>query len=432
MADMTVQAIQALKAGSSYAKLKVSSGLYIGVATNGEKTFFVRCTVKGSNRIEYRIAKPFGVKAGPASTTLIEARAKAAEITALGRQGINYQEMLEAEAATVKAQQAKQESENYTVQDLYNAWFPTTHRKDEGEALGRSFEGSILPTLGSTRLRDLEEGHIRSLITPVSKAGLNRKAIVMLNNLKQMFKWANGRRPWKLLLDDPTINLRPRDVTQPGYEETERDRVLSRDEIKLLAAKLKTAGLVPNTELAIWIVLACCTRIGETIMAEWKHVDLENGVWLIPEANTKGRAPTHKVYLSEFAIKKFTALKALTGHTAWCFPNRAETDHLDTKSPTKQIGDRQASLKTGIPLKNRTKAADALVLLGDNWTFHDLRRTGATLAQSVGVDQHVIERMANHAEDNRMLRIYQRYDYADEQRAGWEKLGKLLDELTSS
>ena len=298
--------------------------------------------------------------------------------------------------------------------------------------MGRSFDGSILPTLGGIRLRDLEEGHIRTLIAPVSKAGFNRKAIVMLNNLKQMFKWANGRRPWKTLLDDPTINLRPRDVTQPGYEETERDRVLSRDEIKLLATKLKTAGLVPNTELAIWIVLACCTRIGETIMAEWKHVDLENGVWFIPEANTKGRAPSHKVYLSDFAIKKFTALKALTGHTAWCFPNRAETKHLDTKSPTKQIGDRQASLKTGIPLTNRTKAADALVLLGDNWTFHDLRRTGATLAQSVGVDQHVIERMANHAEDNRMQRIYQRYDYADEQRVGWAKLGTLLDELAPS
>ena len=100
---MTVQAIQALKARSTYTKVKVSSGLYIGVATNGEKTFVVRYTVKGGKRIDYRLAKPFGVKAGPATTTLIEARAKAAEITALGRQGINYQTMLEAEAATAKA-----------------------------------------------------------------------------------------------------------------------------------------------------------------------------------------------------------------------------------------------------------------------------------------------------------------------------------------
>lgn len=432
MADMTVQAIQALKAGSSYEKVKVSSGLYIGVATDGEKTFFVRYSVKDGPRPEYRLPKPFGVRASPGTTTLIEAKAKAAEIIALGRQGINYQKMLEAEAAAAKAQQTEREAENYTVQDLYDAWFPTNRRQDGGIELARSFTKSILPTVGSLRLRDLEEAHIRSLITPVSKAGMNRKAVVMLNNLKQMFHWANGRRPWKLLVDDPTVNLRPHDVTQPDYEETERDRVLSRDEIKLLVLKLNTAGLVPTTELAIWIVLACCTRIGETVMARWEHIDLDGGIWRIPEANTKGRAPAHTVYLSDFAVEKFKTLKQFTGHTPWCFPNRAESSHLDTKSPTKQITDRQAGLKSGSRLTNRTQATAALILSSENWTFHDLRRTGATLAQSTGVDQHIIERMANHADNNRMQRIYQRYDYAQEQREGWAKLGKLLEELTSS
>lgn len=432
MADMTVTAIQALKPADKYAKVKVSAGLYIGVATSGEKMFFVRYSVKGGSRTDYRLPKPFGVKAGPTTTTLAEARHKAAEIIAFARQGIDYQKKLEADATAVKVQQTQQAVENYTLQDLYDAWFPTTHRKDGGIELARSFRNNILPTLGNRRLRDLEEGHIRTLITPVHKAGMNRKAVVMLNNLKQLFKWANGRRPWKLLVDDPTINLRPRDVTQPGYEETERDRVLSREEIKLLRVKLDTAGLVPTTELAIWIVLACCTRVGETIMTRWEDVDLIKGIWKIPEANTKGRAPAHTIYLSTFAVEKFKTLQQLTGHTEWCFPNRAETSHLDTKSPTKQISDRQASLKTRERLKNRTKASDALVLLDGTWTFHDLRRTGATLAQSVGVDQHIIERMANHAETNRMQRIYQRFDYAVEQRDGWEKLGTLLEALTTA
>ncbi|MQA39622.1 tyrosine-type recombinase/integrase [Rugamonas aquatica] len=432
MADMTVQAIQALKPASSYTKTQVSRGLYIGVATNGEKVFFVRYTVNGNkNRSEYRLPKLFGLKSGPGHISLTDARAKATEIQALAKQGIDYQKKLEDDAKATEAQTAQQEAQNATVQDLYDAWFPTTRRKDGGAELKRSFGRDVLPAIGTKPLRELEEGHIKALIQPISDAGTNRKAVVILNNLKQMFKWANGRRPWKLLVDDPTLNLKPEDITQPDYEEVERDRVLSQDEIKALTAKLPAARLVKTTELVIWLTLSCCTRIGETVKAEWQHVDLDKGEWFIPAENTKGKAPEHTVFLSDFAKRQFLALKAITGDSKWCFPNEDGTDHLNTKAPTKQIGDRQASLRDAKPLKNRSKAGDSLVLSSEKWTPHDLRRTGATLMQSLGVEQHVIERIANHAEQNRMQRIYQRFDYAAEQREAWAKLGALLTELTA-
>lgn len=196
--------------------------------------------------------------------------------------------------------------------------------------------------------------------------------------------------------------------------------------------QLPAARLVKTTELAIWIVLSCCTRIGETIMAEWQHINLETGVWHIPETNTKGKAPAHTVYLSGFAIRQFETLKAITGGSRWCFPNEEDTAHLDLKSPTKQIGDRQAALRDSKPLVNRSRGVSSLVLGTEKWTPHDLRRTGATLLQTVGVDQHVIERMMNHAEQNRMQRIYQQHDYANEQREAWTNLGTLLDTLTTT
>jgi integrase len=432
MADMTVQAIQALKPSTSYTKTQVSRGLYIGVATTGEKVFFVRYTVNGNtNRSEYRLPKLFGTKSGPAHISLTDARAKTTEIQALAKQGIDYQQKLEADAKAVASQSVQQEAENVTVANLYEAWFATTRRKDGGAELTRSFKRDVLPILGPMKLRDLEEGHIRALLKPISARGTNRTAVALLNNLKQMFNWSNGRKPWKLLVDDPTCNLKPEDITQPGYEEVERDRVLSHDEIKCLVRQLPAARLVKTTEYAIWIVLSCCTRIGETIMAEWTDVDLAAGVWHIPESNTKGKAPAHTVYLSAFAIRQFEALKTITGGGKWCFPNEAGTDHHDLKSPTKQIGDRQASLRNSKPLTNRCAGVSSLVLGSEKWTPHDLRRTGATLLQTVGVDQHVIERMMNHPEQNRMQRIYQQHDYADEQRQGWTNLGALLDQLTS-
>lgn len=52
----------------------------------------------------------------------------------------------------------------------------------------------------------------------------------------------------------------------------------------------------------------------------------------------------------------------------------------------------------------------ALFLSGGDWTPHDLRRTGATLLQSLGVTLEIIERVLNHTEPNKLRLTYQRYD----------------------
>lgn len=47
-----------------------------------------------------------------------------------------------------------------------------------------------------------------------------------------------------------------------------------------------------------------------------------------------------------------------------------------------------------------------------------------------GVNDGVIERVINHVEQNRMKRIYQRYDHAEEMRTAWASLGALLTKLS--
>lgn len=431
MADMTVQEIQKLRPGASYYQVRASTGLFVGIATNGQKVYIVRYSVTGK-QTEFRLPLPFGLRTDAAHLSLLDARAKVLEIRAQGKQGIDYAQKLEDDAKAIAAKSAEQEAENYTVQSLFDKWFATTRRKDDGAEITRYFNRDVLPVLGTIRLRDIEEGHIRNLLEPISATGTNRKAVVLLNLLKQLFKWADGRKPWKLIVDNPTINLKAEDITARGYEEVERDRILSETEIKQLVRILPDAHLVKTTERAIWIVLSCCTRIGETVKAEWKHVNLDTGVWFIPEANTKGDAPEHTVCLSDFALSQFKALKAITGNSVWCFPNKDDTGHIDPKAPTKQISDRQQKFSTTKALAGRTKHSHSLELGSEKWTPHDLRRTGASLMQRVGVDSHVIERVVNHVEENRMKRIYQQFDYAEQQREAWAKLGTLLTTLTAS
>jgi integrase len=195
--------------------------------------------------------------------------------------------------------------------------------------------------------------------------------------------------------------------------------------------------LKKETQLALWICLGTLCRIGELLMARWEDVNLEAGEWFVPAENTKTRV-SWTVYLSPFALRQFKALQALTGDTAFCFPARAPKGeapamHVCVKSVSKQIGDRQTLFKKRAgPLKNR-KHDNSLVLSegrAGEWTPHDLRRTGATMMQQLGVSLDLIDRCQNHVmAGGRVRRAYLHHDYAAEKRDAWERLGERLDVL---
>lgn len=84
------------------------------------------------------------------------------------------------------------------------------------------------------------------------------------------------------------------------------------------------------------------------------------------------------------------------------------------------------------PMKNR-RHDNTLVLGGGGngaWTPHDLRRTGATLMQSLGVSLEIIDRCQNHVlPGSKVRRHYLLHDYADEKREAWSVLGDRLSEF---
>ena len=172
-------------------------------------------------------------------------------------------------------------------------------------------------------------------------------------------------------------------------------------------------------------------------MARWEHVDLAAGEWFLPKANVKDNVADLTVYLSPFALEQFVELHAITGHTEWCFPNRGATSHLDVKSISKQLGDRQVMFKKakdGSPraLKNRRNDNTLALAGGANgeWTPHDLRRTGATMTQQLGVGLNIIDRCQNHVlPGSKVRRHYMHLDYAEEKRLAWSVLGERFAEI---
>lgn len=390
-------------------------------------------------------------------------RAKRDEAKARLKEGINP--TTNKEASKIEAQAAKEAiiakhqaelAKQMTVKDLFDAWIADgVARKDGNKELCRLFNKEVLPAIGCVELRLLTANDIRAVLRKMIDRGVVRQAVAAFNDITQMLHWGEKRQPWRgLLAESNPADLVEMETMLPNDYEEERDRVLSPVEIRELAEILSgTASqyqaapvgtkyqairpLKRETELALWICLGTLCRIGELLMAEWKHVDLIGKTWFVPKANVKGRRnkkQDHHIFLSDFALKQFCELKKITGESEWVFPTQnkdGKETHVYVKSVTKQVGDRQSRFRQcSKPLAHRRNDDSLVLASGTNgkWTPHDLRRTGATMMQQLGISLDIIDRCQNHVlAGSKVRRHYLHHDYQEEKTEAWNKLGKMIE-----
>jgi integrase len=393
-----------------------------------------------------------------------EARDKARQLV---KQGINPNDHKKAvrvesreKVEATLAEARRREAEDLSFRSMFEAWLADgVSRDDRNAELKRTFEKDVVPFIGDKPVRLVDDNDLRSVLRRVGRErGAGRTAQRMLSELRQLYRWSLSRNPWRTLLRDgnPADLVDPRQVVNDDYEEGIRERVLSeaeirelhnillrqREEYESLPAGQRHKGARPlkrESELALWIMLSTLCRAGETLKAAWKDVDLDKGEWLLPAANTKTKVAM-TVYLSPFALRQFQELHKLTGHTQWCFPARAKgraregaappAKHVYEKSVSKQVGDRQVRFMQRDGSFDHRKHDDSLVLANGErgeWTPHDLRRTGATLMQAMGIPLDTIDRCQNHKLPGpKVRRHYLHHEYVDEKRAAWRRLGERL------
>ncbi len=339
--------------------------------------------------------------------------------------------------------------------DLFDEWIRDGVSRQDGNAeLIRSFKKDVLPLIGKKPLRSLTEKDLLTVLRSVKARGLNRTVVIRSKDIGQMLRWGEKRKPWRTLMADgnPADLIDVNKLLDHDYEE-QRDRLLSPDEIRelrdiferlerdydALPAGQKYSGIRPvnpRVQCAVWICLSTLCRIGELLKSEWRHVDLEKGTWFIPAEATKGhkgKRQDHHVFLSAFALKQFKRLHKETSHTPFCFPSKDGENHVDTKTVSKLIGDRQCHFKNrSKPLAGRHHD-DSLVLSDGakgEWTPHDLRRTGATMMQELGISLEIIDRCQNHLlGGSKVRRHYLHHDYAKEKAEAWKRLGQRIEAI---
>lgn len=344
-------------------------------------------------------------------------------------------------------------AKNLNFQDLYDVWIKDgVNRADDNKYIIQSFNKHALPSLGKVYVRDLTEHHLRDLYRKIILRGTVATAVELSKDIGQMLRWAEKRKPWRALLIDgnPSQLVEIKKLVPKGYSK-ERKRMLSINEIKKLKfifdsttqlyldapSKYGTERpLKKDVQIAMWLCLSTICRIGELLMTEWKHVNFKERTWFIPAANTKGEqgAKTDQlVYLSDFALDQFKQLQVLTGDTLWAFPAIFKKGHVCVKSASKQVGDRQVQFKQRSKKLIGRVENNSLVLSDDEeWTPHDLRRTGATLMQQLKVHRDVINLCQNHVIGSKVDRVYLLDEYADEKREAWQKLGDRVEAILNA
>tara|TARA_R110002051_G_scaffold320598_1_gene406217 strand:+ start:25583 stop:27001 length:1419 start_codon:yes stop_codon:yes gene_type:complete len=454
VAKLTVKQLEAITADRHGETVRDEGGLLGKVAartTGVAVSFYYRFRWDGKSR-------DFGCGTWPKKTLseIRQERDRARQQVGDGINPIDAKKAMkieaQAEIESILAEHKRKETEDLTIADLYTDWIRDgVARQDGNAALMRSFEKDVLPRIGKKLVRELADKDILDLLRKVRARGLNRTVVMLNNDIGQMLRWAEKRKPWRgLMIDGNPVDLVDVDkLLDPDYEE-ERSRTLSADEIRelrdifmqletdydSLPAGQKYSGIRPvnsRVQRALWLCLGTMCRIGELLQAEWKDIDLANGTWFIPASKTKGKRgkrQDHHVFLSPFAVAQLQLLHAETGSTPFCFPGKRGNSHVCTKTVSKLVGDRQYRFKSRTkPLQGRHNN-DSLVLAGGangEWTPHDLRRTGATMMQGLGIPLDIIDRCQNHVMKGKVRRHYLHHDYAHEKAEAWAKLGQRIE-----
>lgn len=459
------------------------TGRFVGrITPTGTRLFYFRY----SNALGERDRFPIGTfdpkGDGASAFTVQQARDRSRELSALYRSGIkNLREHFEEKDreelqlksdAKISADQERDKSARETanaisLRTLFERWCATelqptmradgkrNGRKDGGAYVRAQFERHVFPSIGDAPVRDLRKTELLEIIDTQKAKGQLRTASVLLSDLRQLLSFALDR---ELIEINPLASLKKSRIVGVSVE---RQRVLSIEEITLLANALPKARLNARTEAAIWLLLATGARIGELMGCIWHDhvpagtahasnqleklqsigsvdgvkvgiVNLESQTWHLPD--TKNQRP-HTIHLSSYAVQQFRRLQQLQpmmlgSHqtTPWIFPARDPSRPVCVKSFGKQIADRQRQKQTR--LSGRSLNTDSLSLPGGRWTAHDLRRTTGTLMASLGFSGDVIDEALNHIIESRVRRTYIRDRREKEQAHAFEALGEKLFEIT--
>jgi integrase len=261
-----------------------------------------------------------------------------------------------------------------------------------------SLELYAFPKIGKRPIQSITSADVLAVLNPIW-AKKHDTARRVKQRIAAVFDWAKGAGHYPH--ENPVAGLKK--ALPAVKRKAEHMAALPWRELPAFMAQLAAREAVSARCLEFLILTAL--RSGEVRGAEWSEFDLEEAVWLVPDARMKRGLP-HRVPLS---VEALTVLKQLRGlDPVYVFPSLKH-------GPNNRV--QPLSVMAFKPLLGRM-GADGFTVHGFRSTFRDWCSERAQAAREVA------EAALSHATGNEVERAYARSDLFKRRRALMDAWGR--------
>jgi len=393
---LTETRLRALKTKDKPYKVADQRGLYIEVTPAGSKLW----------RFRYRIGKvekKLAIGSYP-EVSLKEARDvtfEARQAVASGRDPAFEKRKQKIREEFLSAQTFEAVAREYIEQMMVQ-----NGRAEATIVKANYFLDQLAPAIGNRPIHEIEPFEVLAPLKRLEATGKHETAKKCRSFAGRVFRYGVATTRCK---SDPTSMLKGALITPKA---THYAAILEPKELGGLLRAIDDYTGYTVTKFALQIAPHVFVRPGELRHAEWREVDLVDGVWKIPAGKMKARR-AHAVPLSKQVICYLTDLAEMLGHDGYVFPS-ARTSKRPMSENTLNAAFRRMGYSK------------------DEVTAHGLRATASTFLNESGLwNPDAIERALAHGDSNAVRGIYHRGKHWDERVRMAQWWSDYLDELRS-
>ena len=391
---LTDTKIKSLKPKDKVYKVADRDGLYVSVSTAGTITFRYDYRING-RRETITIGKygADGINLAEARERLMIARKQVSE-------GISPATEKRAERNKIR------NADRFCV--FAEKYLADVQLADSTKALRvATYERDIKDTFGNRLMTEITTDEIRSHCEKIKERGAPSTAIFVRDLIANVYRYAIQRGHKFANPADEIANSSIATFKK-------RERVLTPREIKLFFNTLEETQSDFALKKAVKFILLTMVRKGELVNATWDEVDFKNKVWTIPAERMKAKR-AHNVYLSEQAIDLIVAFQIYSEGSPYLLPGRINRRQPIANSSLNRV------------IANCIKFINKDEQRIDDFTVHDLRRTGSTLLHEMGFNSDWIEKSLAH-EQQGVRAVYNKAEYAEQRKEMMQLWADQVDE----
>ena len=270
-----------------------------------------------------------------------------------------------------------------------------------------TYERDIKDTFGNRLMTEITTDEIRSHCEKIKDRGAPSTAIFVRDLIANVYRYAIQR-------GHKFVNPADEIANSSIATFKKRERVLTPREIKLFFNTLEETQSDFALKKAVKFILLTMVRKGELVNATWDEVDFKNKVWTIPAERMKAKR-AHNVYLSEQAIDLIVAFQIYSEGSPYLLPGRINRRQPIANSSLNRV------------IANCIKFINKDEQRIDEFTVHDLRRTGSTLLHEMGFNSDWIEKSLAH-EQQGVRAVYNKAEYAEQRKEMMQRWADQVDE----